>query len=109
MAVKVAGMADGAETHKAATSAPAANVHDGIRKNALRANVKLSYDVPLALDDLVDDRIKRKKVPPVIPRGAQINYGKQAHRAHPVKVAARYHRPPYGRDRPGCAAACLLH
>ena len=57
-------------------------MHDGIRKNALRANVKLShdYDVPLALNELVDDRVKRKKVPPVIPRGAQINYGK--HTAH---------------------------
>ena len=56
------------------------NVQDGIRKNALSANVNLSHDTPLALDDLVDDLDERKKVPPVIPRGAQINYGK--HTAH---------------------------
>ena len=50
--LKVAGMADGTYD----TNAPAANMHDGIRKNALRANVKLSYDVPLALNEFVDDQ-----------------------------------------------------
>ena len=38
--------------------------------------MKLSYGVPLALDDLVDDLVRRKKAPPVILRGSQLNYDK---------------------------------
>ena len=47
---------------------------------AQRANVILDYDVALALDDLVGDRLDPNKKVLVIPRGAQINFAK--HTAH---------------------------